>query len=279
MVWQPESVLPAAPETFLERLRAGRLTLVLGIRAARTTEIVRIAHASGHHAILVDLEHSGMPVDVATALCATAGDLGLTPFVRVPERDYGVIGRLLDGGAQGIVAPRVETAEQAETVARACRFPPSGQRSQIALLPQLGMRPLPAAEANPAADARTVVQILVETPRGIAAADEIAAVPGVDMLAVGANDLTAELGAPGRYDDPRVTAAVESVAQACQRHGKLLFLAGVGDLDRLAELAALGACPLRLTGMDTDLLYAAARSRAQAHEERHASTTDGQEPT
>ena len=61
-----------------------------------------------------------MSLEVAAQLCATAGDLGMTPFVRVPEREYGVIRCLLDGGGpQGIIAPRIETAEQARTVSRA----------------------------------------------------------------------------------------------------------------------------------------------------------------
>jgi len=247
----------------LDRLRAGEPTFMLGIRASRTPDVVRIAAATGHHAILVDLEHSAMSLDVAAQLCAAAGDLGLTPFVRIPERDYGSIGRLLDGGAQGIVAPRIETASEAETISRACRFPPRGQRSQIATVPQLGMRPTPAASSNPALDAQTIVQILLETPEGIANADAIARIDGVDMLAIGANDLTAELGAPGAYDHPAVRDAVAAAAAACRRHGKLLMLGGIADPAVLASLSALGACPLLLTGMDTELLFGAARSRVE----------------
>jgi 2-keto-3-deoxy-L-rhamnonate aldolase RhmA len=247
----------------LDRLRAGEPTFMLGIRASRTPDVVRIAAATGHHAVLIDLEHSAMSLDVAAQLCAAAGDLGLTPFVRIPERDYGSIGRLLDGGAQGIVAPRIETASEAETISRACRFPPRGQRSQIATVPQLGMRPTPAAESNPALDAQTIVQILLETPAGIANADAIARIDGVDMLAIGANDLTAELGAPGAYDHPAVRDAVAASAAACRRHGKLLMLGGIADPAVLASLSALGACPLLLTGMDTELLFGAARSRVE----------------
>ncbi|HTE61676.1 MAG TPA: aldolase/citrate lyase family protein [Solirubrobacteraceae bacterium] len=247
----------------LDRLRAGAPTFMLGIRASRTPDVVRIAAATGHHAVLIDLEHSAMSLDVAAQLCAAAGDLGLTPFVRIPERDYGSIGRLLDGGAQGIVAPRIETASEAETISRACRFPPRGQRSQIATVPQLGMRPTPAASSNPALDAQTIVQILLETPEGIANADAIARIDGVDMLAIGANDLTAELGAPGAYDHPAVRDAVAAAAAACRRHGKLLMLGGIADPAVLASLSALGACPLLLTGMDTELLFGAARSRVE----------------
>ena len=202
---------------------------MLGIRGARTTDIARVAASTGHHAVLVDLEHSTMSLEVAAAICSAAHDLGLVPFVRTPEREYGAIGRLLDGGAEGIVAPRIETAEEAATVVAACRFPPRGQRSQLASVPSLGMRPTPAKTLNPLLDEATLVQILIETPRGVANADAIAAVDGVDMIALGANDLTAELGIPGEYDHPLVRDAVAAVAAACRAHGRLFMLGGIGD--------------------------------------------------
>jgi len=247
---------------FLDRLRDGELTLMLGIRSSRTADVVRIAREAGYHAVMIDLEHSTMPLDVAAQLCATAGDLGLTPFVRVPEQDYGTIGRLLDGGAQGIIAPRIDTADQARAVALACRFAPRGQRSQLATVPQFGLRPTPASIMNPALDRATIVQTLIETPAGVASADAIAQLDGVDMLAIGANDLTAELGVPGRYDDPRVRDAVATAARACQRHGKLLMVGGIADLAILDDLAPLGVCPLQLAGTDTELLFTGAAARA-----------------
>jgi 2-keto-3-deoxy-L-rhamnonate aldolase RhmA len=255
---------------FLDRLRAGELTLVLGIRSSRTTEIVRIAKASGHHAIMVDLEHCTMPLDTAAQMCGTANDLGLTPFVRVAERDYGSIGRLLDGGAAGIIAPRIETVAEAEAIARACRFPPHGQRSQLAAVPQYGMRPMPARELNPLLDDAAIVQILLETPLGIANADAIAALDGVDILSIGANDLSAELGAAGKFDDPRMREAVATAASACNRHGKLLMLGGIGDLSLVADLVPLGIAPLQLTGTDTDMLFSAAEARARRFVDWHA---------
>jgi 2-keto-3-deoxy-L-rhamnonate aldolase RhmA len=246
---------------FLDRLRDAEPVLMLAVRSSRTADVLRIARSTGHHAVMIDLEHSTMPLDVAASLCATAGDLGLFPFVRIPEREYGAIGRLLDGGAQGIIAPRVETAAEAATVARACRFAPRGQRSQLATVPQLGMRPTAARALNPALDDATVVQILVETPAGVAHADQIAAVDGVDMLAFGANDFTAELGVPGQYGDARVTEAVAALAEACTRHGKQLMVGGIADPALLHDLD--GVCSLRLTGTDTDMLYAGAAARAE----------------
>lgn len=117
--------------------------------------------------------------------------------------------------------------------------------------------------------------ILLETPAGLERADEIAAVDGVDMLAIGANDLTAELGVPGAHDHPAVRDAVATAAAACRRHGKLLMIGGVADLAVLGALTGLGACPLYLTGTDTDLLYAGAVARAREFGTRFG---DGEDP-
>jgi 2-keto-3-deoxy-L-rhamnonate aldolase RhmA len=97
----------------------------------------------------------------------------------------------------------------------------------------------------------------------VASADEIAAVDGVDMLAFGANDFTAELGAPGQYSHPRVTEAIGTLAAACKRHGKPLMVGGIQDPVLLRDLDSVGVCPLRLTGTDTDMLYAGAAARTE----------------
>jgi 2-keto-3-deoxy-L-rhamnonate aldolase RhmA len=248
---------------FIDRLRGSDPVLMLAVRSSRTTDVIRIAKSTGHDAVMIDLEHSTMTLDVAANLCSTASALGLFPFVRVREREYGALGPLLDGGAQGVIAPRVETAAEAADVARACRFAPRGQRSQLATVPQFGLRPTPAATLNAALDDATVVQILIETPAGVSRAGEIAAVAGVDIIAFGANDFTAELGVPGQYADPRVTDAVATLAAAARQHGKLLMVGGVADPALLRDFDALGVCPLRLTGTDTDMLYAGAAARAE----------------
>jgi 2-keto-3-deoxy-L-rhamnonate aldolase RhmA len=246
----------------LDRLRGDQLTLMMSIRSSRTPDAVRVAAATGHHAVLIDLEHSSMSVDVAAQLCATAADLGLTPLVRVPEREYGAVGRLLDGGAHGIVFPRIETVEEARTASRACRFPPRGQRSAISTVPQAGLRPRPAVELRELLDPLTIVQMLIETPLAVANAEAIAALDGVDSLCIGANDLTAELGVPGDYGHPAFRHAVETVATACRRHDIPLQVGGVGDA-LLESLLPLGVCRLMLTGTDTDLLYTAAQGRVR----------------
>jgi 4-hydroxy-2-oxoheptanedioate aldolase len=245
----------------VERLKQGVPVVALGVRGSRTADIARIARSSGHHAIWVDIEHSTMPIDTAALICAAALGLGLAPFARVPEREHGLIGRLLDGGVLGIIAPRVETAEEAQEIVAACRFPPLGHRSAVAALPHLDFRKMPAEEFNRTLNHATVVKILLESPRGIDNAAAIAALEGVDMVGIGTNDLTAEMGLAGQFRHPEVRRAHESAILACRRAQKPLAIGGIGDFAYAVELIRLGAAPFMFTGIDTDLLVGAARDR------------------
>jgi 4-hydroxy-2-oxoheptanedioate aldolase len=245
----------------VERLARGIPVAALGVRTSRTADIARIARSSGHHAIWVDLEHSTMPIDTAAMICAAALDAGLAPFARIPEREYGVIGRLLDGGVLGIIAPRVESVEEAQDIVAACRFPPFGHRSAVATLPHLDFQRMPAPEFNATLNRATVVKILLESPRGIENAEAIAALPGVDIVGIGTNDLAAEMGVTGQFRHPEVRKAHEAAIAACRRAQKPLAIGGIGDVAYAAELIRLGAAPFMFTGIDTDLLLAAARDR------------------
>lgn len=263
----------APTRVLLQKLQEGRPVTALGVRTARTPEIARLARASGHDLIWVDLEHSSMPIDAAASICACAHDVGLVSLVRVPERDYGVIGRLLDGGAAGIIAPRVESAEQAADVVAACRFPPQGHRSAIAQLPTLGYRRMPAAQVNETSNAHTLVKVLIESPLGIDNLPRILAVPGVDLIGIGANDLSAELGVPGDYRHPSMKAALDAAIAACRVAGKPLAIGGIADPAHVAELIGQGAAPFMMTGIDTEMLLSTATERVQkAHSCVPAST-------
>lgn len=246
----------------LARLTAGEPVLGLGIRGARVGDVARMASASGYDVVWIDLEHSSMSVDVAAQIAATAHDLGLGAWVRVPEREHGVIGRLLDGGATGIIAPRIESATEARLVADACRFPPRGQRSQIALLPQDGFARTAVDERNQRVNQGVVLQILLESGKGIANAEAIAAVDGVDILGIGMNDLTADLGHPGDYRHPDARAACERVIAAAAAHGKVAIVGGIPDSDYFLELVGIGFAPLIFAGIDTDILASGIAGRA-----------------
>ena len=257
-----EADVQSRENAVLQKLAQGEPLLSLGIRNARTAEIVRMAKTAGFGLVWIDLEHSSISIDCAVQIIASAADQGMEAWVRVPERDYGVIGRLLDGGATGIVAPRIETAEEARRVVNAARFPPRGQRSQIALLPQAKYQRMSAAELMRCADVATTVHILIESAEGVRNAGAIAAIDGVDILHVGMNDLSVDLG---HVDDLRhadMLDACKLVIAAAHACDKLAVIGGSSDAALFVELLNAGAVPLVFAAIDTDVLATGLCQRA-----------------
>ena len=186
----------------------------------------------------------------------------MTPLVRPPGHGAEWIGRVLDGGAQGVVVPHVDTRAQAEAVVRAARFPPIGKRSVMGPGPAVAYRALPLGEINATLNASTLVVCMIETPTGVANAEQIAAVEGVDVLLIGSNDLCTELGIPGQLRHEKLRAAYETVAAACAKHGKVLGVGGIrGDAELQTQLVGLGARFL-IAGNDVGYLMQAARADA-----------------
>jgi len=249
-------------DMIVERLAAGQSLLSLGIRTARTPDIVRMAATCGYDVVWIDLEHSMMSLETACLLAQTARDIGLAAWVRPPEQDYGAIGRLLDGGASGIIATHIATADDARKAVASCRYPPRGERSQNALLPQLAFERMPAAKRVEVVDRQTVLQVLIESEEGVRNAEAIAAVDGVDLIALGLNDLSSQLGCIGQPRHPEIMSACRHVAKAVRRQGKQLVVGGVTDPEHFNELVELGVAPLAFAAIDTEILIEALDGRA-----------------
>lgn len=204
----------------IERLARGELVLCLGLRQARSPDIVMLARTAGFDAVYVDLEHSPLSLETASMLCASATALGIAGLVRVPSHAADAVSRALDGGAQGLLVPHVNTAEQARAIVSAARYPPIGARSVMGSTPALSYRSMPLAEVITELNRNTLIIAMVETPEAVIEADAIAAVEGIDMLLIGSNDLCTEMGIAGQLRHPRLIEAYESVAAACRAHGK-----------------------------------------------------------
>ncbi len=238
------------------------MVLCLGLRQARTVDIGQMAAACGFESLYVDMEHSPIGLETVSAICTAAAGFGVTPLVRPPSRGAEWIGRILDGGAQGLIVPHVNTAEQARALVAAARFPPLGHRSVMGPGPGVGYRALPLREINATLNAATLLVCMIETPEGVANAEAIAAVPGVDCLLIGSNDLCTEMGIPGELRHPKLREAFVAVAAACSAHGKWLGVGGVrGDAELMNDLIGLGARFL-IAGTDVGYMMAAARTDA-----------------
>jgi 2-keto-3-deoxy-L-rhamnonate aldolase RhmA len=245
-----------------ERLAAGQLALGMGLRQARTVDIGRALAACGFDWAFIDMEHNTMSIDTAAQVAVACHDAGVTPLVRVPGYEHYLATRLLDAGAMGIVFPHVDTAERARQLVENCKYPPMGHRSLGGPMAQLGFRPYSRAESTVLVNQATVLVMMLETPGAIEHADAIAAVPGVDVLLIGTNDLTLEMGIPGQYDDPLVVHAYETVIAACKRHGKYPGMGGIYDHPTMERYIQMGA-RLVLAGSDLSFIMAGGQARTE----------------
>lgn len=244
------------------RLEAGELVLCLGVRLARTVDIARMAKTAGYDALFIDMEHSTMPLEAAAQISIAALDVGITPVVRIPGHLPTEASRVLDGGALGVVVPHVDTPEQAKMMVDACKFPPLGHRSTGGPSVHLGFRSVPGA--GQILNDATLVTVMLESPEAIANADAIAAVGGVDMIMIGTNDLSTEMGVPGQLDHDKIRDAYKTVGAACRQHGKHFAMGGVARNHDLVRDYVGSGVRFILAGSDSSLVMAGARRQAES---------------
>jgi 4-hydroxy-2-oxoheptanedioate aldolase len=172
---------------------------------------------SGFDWVCVDTQHGLVGYDQMALMLQALSITGTPAFVRVPWNAPGDIMKALDAGAQGVIVPMINSAEEARAAVGACRYPPDGYRSWGPIRAALGVDGYSPATGN----RRIVVAVMIETVAGVAAADEIVSVPGVDAVYVGPNDLAVTHGMSPSADSFQEEHAriVETVLAACQRHG------------------------------------------------------------
>jgi 2-keto-3-deoxy-L-rhamnonate aldolase RhmA len=228
-------------ETIREKLAAGGA--VYGIMAAEffTPGFCQIASNAGAEFVIFDMEHGAVGIDVLKAQIAFARGTGVAPFVRVPAIAYHLIAPVLDAGATGIMAPMVETREQAENLAKWCRYRPEGVRGLGFGVGHDNYRGGDIIATMRRENERTLVIALIETTTGIANADAILSTPGIDVGWLGHYDLTNTMGITAEFSRSEFHAAVDTLFAACRKHGKVPgFLAASEEHAR--EWRARGIC-------------------------------------
>jgi 2-keto-3-deoxy-L-rhamnonate aldolase RhmA len=249
-----------------EKLARGELVASMTVRLVSGIEIVSIAKAAGFDSLYIDLEHSSLTLQATSQISIMALEAGIPALVRVPANTPEYISRVLDGGALGVIAPGVTSAEEARAVVAAARYAPAGSRGLVAGLPHFGFRSVPAAEALPALNEATLVMVQCESAASLEATEDIVAVDGVDMVMIGSNDLLADLGLAGQYDHPKLAQAYERVIAACRRRGKHVGVGGLATRpDLVARFVQLGA---RYVSTGTDLAFLAAECARRARHVR-----------
>jgi 2-keto-3-deoxy-L-rhamnonate aldolase RhmA len=222
----------------------------------------QIAQEAGAEFILYDMEHSGAGIDTIKQQLAYCRGLEIVPFVRVPATQYNFVARALDAGAMGIMVPMVETAEQARDIVTWAKYPPVGRRGAVLGAAHDDYTGGDVPEKFAKANERCLLMLQIETERGVANVEDIAAVPGVDCLWIGFLDLSSFLGVPGEFSHPKYVAAVDRIAAAGKKHNKVLGTAAPNEVFA-KEYVARGFRMVSF-GTDVSLLQSALSQRLRA---------------
>jgi staphyloferrin B biosynthesis citrate synthase len=245
-----------------EKLRAGEVVLGITVRTSRTPDIARIAKATGHDFIFIDGQHSIFDLESTTSITHAALGIGVTCLVRVRNVDDPNASLLLDNGAAGIIYPDISTSVEAQKAVDMCKFPPIGKRSVVGGYPHFDFRSVPLSESVPQLNEHCLLVCMIETVEGLNNVEKIAAIKGVDVIHLGSNDLLANMGKPGKFDDPDIIAAQERVIKAARAAGIIAGCGGNRDVERQVKAIKRGALFVT-TQTDVGFLAAAANQWTQ----------------
>ena len=212
--------------------------------------------------VWIDGQHGQLGYQDMLALVRACNLVQRPAFVRVPGHEFGHIGLALDMGADGVIVPLVNTLDQARAIVQAAKFPPLGDRSYG------GRRPvdLRGRTYSDTANTDTILVAQIESPEAIENADAIAALPGIDALLLGPDDVMLRRGYKMTAPRSRDTVGndMKTVADACRRHGKIAATVGVGA-EMLKLCAGLG---YRMIVAGADVGFLANGSKQAATEAR-----------
>ena len=175
-----------------------------------------MAH-QGYDSLTVDLEHGLIDFQAAVPMLQAISTTTVVPLARVPWNEPGIIMKMLDAGAYGIVCPMIETAEDCERFVGACRYHPRGYRS----LGPTRARLYAGADYEQQANAQLATFAMVETEKAVANIDRIVEVPGLDAVYVGPGDLSLSMNLRKRLDndEPAFLAALDRIVAECAPRG------------------------------------------------------------
>jgi 4-hydroxy-2-oxoheptanedioate aldolase len=203
--------------------------------------VVEMCAYAGFDFIVIDNEHGSADLQTTEHMLRAARASGIVPIVRCFEHD---IARVLDMGASGAQVPMVETPEQAHRLAQRLRYPQpgglGGQRGSAFSPRAAGYGAFGGPAHTQRSNESLALVVMIESPLGVANAEAIAAIPGVDAVFVGPNDLAHTMGHENRWMDEPVQQAIEQVLRAVAAQGKCpgILALSMADEERYAPLGA-----------------------------------------
>jgi len=180
-------------------------------------QVVEIIGLAGFDAAFIDMEHTSFDLPTVQLMVMAAERVGITSIVRTPGFDPAFILRLLDMGVQGIQVPHVSDPQTAREAVKAVRYPPQGDRGMAAGSRAADFGKTPLLDHMAKSNREILLACMIEDMEAVERIDAIAAVEGVDLLAVGPSDLSRSLGVSGQPDHPRLVAAIDRVREAVKK--------------------------------------------------------------
>ncbi|MSV34493.1 MAG: hypothetical protein EXQ47_02685 [Bryobacterales bacterium] len=260
---------------FKKQLREGTPKLGIFVNSHSPTVAEQLAH-SGYDWLLVDTQHGPMSYETLSAMLAGVASGGAKSLVRVGGyADRPGIQQALDMGADGVLVPYINTADEARQAVSCTRYPTTGTRSVY--FPQRSMNKAGLLGYAGNANANIITALQVETADCIKNMDEIAAIPGVDMLFLGQNDLCMSMGLfekyefPHMYTSPELGAATDKLIAAAKKNNVILgiFLFGTS---RVGEFLDKG---FSLIGVGNDLHHVLTQTGAYVNDVEKVSKEKG----
>lgn len=180
---------------------------------------MKLMATTGMDFVILEMEHSDFTIGEIGTMCLVAREAGIVPIVRpagLQPHDYT---RPLDAGAMGLLLPNIDTAEQLESILKATKFHPRGNRILNFRGPHTDyLRLTKPVEQIAEMNEHTLTIAMMETQRGLDNLDAICQVQGLDAIMIGPDDLSQDLGIPGEMQHPRMKEATEHVIATCDRH-------------------------------------------------------------
>jgi len=190
-----------------------------GTVTAANLDTAAIMANAGFDFLWIEGEHSPITLETTRNMILATRGMKAVPFTRVPVNELWTAKRVLDIGSLGVIFPFTSTPELARQAVAACKYPPAGLRGAGPGLATLRW-PAPGGYTR-WADGNVMVIIIIEQKQAIERIEEIAAVPGVDVLFIGTNDLSYSYGVGGKSDTPVVQEAIQKVLAAGKKYNRL----------------------------------------------------------
>lgn len=202
-----------------EKLRNGEVCFGTMLRILKSPQAVPMCASEGWDFIVLDTEHNDYDYETLADFCLVSKYVDMSLFVRVPDKLYHQMARVLDIGAEGLILPQVKSKEEAERIIRSTKYSPWGKRGVSVSSIQTLFEDYSVEDYTEWSNREIMIVVQIESEEGVNNAGQILSTKGIDAVMIGPADMTADMGIPSQIHHPRVEAAFREIIHQCNKYG------------------------------------------------------------